>query len=119
MASEPLLPPCIRESHSAHDAEPALQRDAWREIAHWQCEFMPSPEVPQDADIRILRSDKCISGSTRSSAYEMRTHPKLAEPLEELVVVSLIHAGRLRLNGGPGESRFMGTGTLGLFGWPC
>jgi AraC-like DNA-binding protein len=115
MASDLLLPPCVHESHSSHDAEPALRRDAWREIAHWQCEFMPSPEVPLDADIHILRSDKCIFGGTRSSAYEMRTHPKLAEPLEELVVVSLIHAGELRLNAGPGESRHMDTGTLALF----
>ena len=115
MASEFLLPPCALESYSSQDAEPALQRDAWREIAHWQCEFMPSPDVPLDADIHILRSDKCIFGSTRSSAYDMRTHPKLAEPLDELVVVSLIHAGELRLNAGPGESRHMETGTLALF----
>lgn len=92
-----------------------MQRDAWREIAHWQCDFMPSPDVPLDADIHILRSDNCIFGSTRSSAYDMCTNPKLAEPLEELVVVSLIHAGELRLNAGPGESRHMEPGTLGLF----
>ena len=70
MTSEPLLPPCVLESHSSHDVEPALRRDAWREIAHWQCEFMPSSEVPLDADIHILRNDNCIFGSTRSSAYD-------------------------------------------------
>lgn len=115
MTSEPLLPPCVLESYSSDDAEPTLRRDAWREIAHRLCDFIPSSEVPLDADIHILRSDSCIFGSTRSSAYDMHTNSKLAEPLEDLFCVSLIHAGELRVNAGPGESRHMGTGTLGLF----
>lgn len=115
MASDPLPPPCGLESYSSHDVEPALRREAWREIAHWQCEFMPSPDVPLDADMHILRSSACIFGSTRSSAYDMCTNLKLSKPLEELVVVSLIQAGELRLNAAPGESRHMGAGTLGLF----
>lgn len=115
MVSIPVLPSCVLESYSSDDIEPALRGDAWREIAHRMCDFMPSSEVPLDADIHILRSDSCIFGSTRSSAYDMHTNSRLAEPLEELFCVSLIHAGELRVNTGSGESRHMGTGTLGLF----
>ena len=115
MALEPSPPLCTLKSYASQDLDPVVRREAWREIAHRQCEFMPPSDLPLDADIHILHSDHCIFGSTRSSAYDMRTNPKLAEPLEEVVAVSLIHAGELQLNGRPGEPRRMGTGSLGLF----
>jgi len=116
MPSAPALPPpCVLEHRHSGDVEPALRRDAWREVAHWQVEFLPSPDVPLDADMHMLRSSAAIFGSTRSSAYDMRTGFHRAEPLEELVVISLIQAGALHLNAAPGEPRHMGAGELGLF----
>ena len=108
-------PPCVLEHRHSGDVELALRRDAWRVVAHWQVEFLPSPDVPLDADMHMLRSSAAIFGSTRSSAYEMRTGFRRAEPLEELAVISFIQAGELRLNAAPGEPRHMGAGALGLF----
>ncbi len=114
MPSRP-LPPCVLEHHTSHDMEPALRRDAWREIAHWLVDYRPSPDVPLDADMLILRSRACIFGSTRSSAYEMRTGLIPQAPVEDMVVVSLIQAGELRLNAASGEDQRVAAGTLGLF----
>lgn len=113
MTSQP-LPPCLPTRHTSDAVEPPLRREAWRDIAHWLCDFMPSPDVPLDADMHFLRSDACIFGSTRSSAYEMTTG--ITTPAqEELVVVALIQAGRLDLNASPGDLRHMGAGGMGLF----
>ncbi|WP_080750665.1 AraC family transcriptional regulator [Comamonas testosteroni] len=106
---------CVIDHRHSDDVEPALRREAWREVAHWQVEFIPSPDVPLNADMHMLRSSSAIFGSTRSSAYDMRTGFHRAEPLEELVVISLIEAGDLRLNAAPGEPQHMETGSLGLF----
>lgn len=65
--------------------------------------------------MHILHSEAAIFGSTRSSAYEMRTGVVPSDQQEELVVISLIQAGALDINAAPGGSRHLGAGSIGLF----
>lgn len=108
-------PPCtIRRVHT-NDLDPVIRREAWREIAHWQCDFQPSPDVPLDANMHILHGEAAIFGSTRSSAYEMRTGVLPPDQREDLVVISLIQAGRVDINAAPGDSQHLERGSIGLF----
>lgn len=87
-------PPTLLARFCTGDVEPALRRDAWHEIAHRWVDFRPEPDVPLDAELTILASEACTLGTTRSSAYEMRTGSRRAQP-DDMVVLTLMQAGEL------------------------
>lgn len=87
-------PPALLARFSTHDVEPALRRQAWHEIAHRWVDFRPAPDVPLDAELTVLSSDVCTLGTTRSSAYEMRTGSRRAQR-DDVVVLTLMQSGEL------------------------
>lgn len=103
------LPPPLL-AHLRTDAwEPSVRRDAWKQIAHPWVGYEPDPGVPLQAEMDILRSSACATGTMRSSAYEMRTGPRWLQP-EDMVVISLIQSGEM-LTGAPERRR---PGAMGL-----
>jgi AraC-like DNA-binding protein len=120
MASLPSPAPCVLEHYASQDLEPALRRDAWREIAHRWVDFRPAPEVPLEAEMTILASDACIMGATRSSAYEMGTGPHWAHP-EDMVVLTLMQSGEMvpseHPRKGPGALSLCAPREVGRFRW--
>ncbi len=90
----PTLPACVLEHRSTADLEPALRHAAWQEIAHRWVDFRPAPEVPLEAELTTLSSGVCTLGATRSSAYEMRTGARRAQP-DDMVVLTLMQSGNL------------------------
>ncbi|HQD15333.1 MAG TPA: helix-turn-helix transcriptional regulator [Ottowia sp.] len=87
-------PPALLAHFSTRDVEPALRRDAWQELAHRWVDFRPAPDVPLDAELTVLSNDVCTLGATRSSAYEMHTGSRRAQP-DDMVVLTLMQAGEL------------------------
>ncbi|VCU71476.1 Transcriptional activator FeaR [Pigmentiphaga humi] len=109
-------PPCVPEHLSSHDVEPALRFDSWRERAHQWVELQPLPPGAElDAELLILRSQTCIFGTMRSSAYEMRAASRRLANAPDMVVVTLIQSGELLRDAAPGELQRVGPGTLGLY----
>ncbi|MEZ5606315.1 MAG: helix-turn-helix transcriptional regulator [Burkholderiaceae bacterium] len=104
-----LSPPPLLAHFSTHHWEPALRRDAWNDIAHRWVDFRPAPDVQLDAELSILSSAACTLGTTRSSAYEMRTGSQRAQP-DDMVVLTLMQAGELVPQAYPRK----GPGTLSL-----
>lgn len=115
--SEPSSPPpCTLEHWSSRDVDPAIRLDYWHDVAHNWVEVQPlSRGEDLDASWSLLRSDTCIFGSKRSSAYEMRTGSRHVPAGEDMVVLSLLEAGELRLNAAPGEHQRVRAGMLGLY----
>lgn len=91
------------------DWESSVRRDIWKEIAHPWVDYKPDPGVPLEAEMDILRSNACATGTMRSSAYEMLTGPRWQQP-EEMVVISLILSGEML----PGTSSRRVPGAMGL-----
>lgn len=88
----------------------------WREVAHNWVDVQPlSPSDELDAEWTLLRSRACLFGAKRSSAYEMRTGPQHVPPQEDMVVISLLQAGEMRLNAAPGENQRVMPGMLGMY----
>ena len=103
------LPPPLR-AHLRTDAwEPSVRRDAWKEIAHPWVGYEPMSGVPLEAEMDILRSSACVTGTMRSSAYDMRTGPRWQHP-EDMVVISLIQSSEML----PGTASLKGPGAMGL-----
>lgn len=109
-------PPCTLEHWSSSEVDPSIRFDYWHDVAHNWVEVQPlSPGTELEASWSLLRSEACIFGSKRSTAYEMRTGTKPPPPSEDMVVVSLLQAGQLRLDSAPGENQYVTPGMLGLY----
>lgn len=116
MKSHLLPPPCSLEHWSSSETDPSLRVDYWRDVAHNWVDARPLSESRAfDASWSLMRSEACIFGSKRSSAYEMRTDPKCVPPGEDMVVLSLLQAGSMKLNALPGENQQVKAGMLGLY----
>ena len=116
MTSSPLFLTHFRSD----DWEPAERRDAWCEVAHRWVDFRPATEVPLQAELSILASECCTFGTTRSSAYEMRTGAHRAQP-DDMVVLTLMQSGGLlpEMYGrkGPGALSLCAPREVGRFRW--
>lgn len=109
-------PPCSLDHWSSSETDPLLRVDYWRDVAHNWVDAKPlAPSREFDASWSLMRSEACIFGTKRSSAYEMRTDPKCVPPGEDMVVLSLLQAGSMRLNSAPGSNQQVKTGMLGLY----
>ncbi len=116
----PTLPACVLEHRSSADLEPALRHAAWQEIAHRWVDFRPAPEVPLEAELTTLSSGVCTLGATRSSAYEMRTGSRRAQP-DDMVVLTLMQSGDLLPQAyprkGPGALSLCAPREAGAYRW--
>ncbi|MBN9422094.1 MAG: AraC family transcriptional regulator [Candidatus Accumulibacter sp.] len=116
MTTSALSPPCTLEHWSSSETDPSLRIDYWRDVAHNWVDARPLSSPGEfDASWSLMRSSACIFGTKRSSAYEMRTDPKCVPPGEDMVVLSLLQAGNMRLNAGPGGNQHVKPGMLGLY----
>lgn len=115
-SAPPSSPPCVPEHWSSSEVDPAIRLEYWRDVAHNWVDVQPlSPGEELDASWTLLRGEHCLFGTKRSSAYEMRTDPKHVPPGEDMVVISLLQAGELRLNAAAGEHQHATMGMLGLY----
>lgn len=104
------------EHWSSRETDPAIRFDYWRDVAHNWVDVQPlSPDNELDASWSLLRGEDCFFGTKRSTAYEMRTSPKHVPPGEDMVVLSLLEAGEMRLNASPGEHQRVTAGMLGIY----
>ena len=114
MTSTP--PPCVLEHWSSSEVDPSIRLDYWRDVAHNWVDVQPlSPGDELEASWSLLRGENCFFGTKRSTAYEIRTSPRHVPPGEDMVVLSLLEAGEMRLNGAPGEHQHATAGMLGLY----
>jgi len=114
MTSTP--PPCVLEHWSSGEVDPSIRLDYWRDVAHNWVDVQPlSPGDALEASWSLLRGENCFFGTKRSTAYEMRTSPRHVPPGEDMVVLSLLEAGEMRLNAAPGEHQHATAGMLGLY----
>ena len=104
-----LLQPPFLAHFRTDEWECAQRREAWKEIAHRWVDYEPLSAVPLEAEMSILQDSACVTGSTRSSAYDMRTGPRWQHP-EDMVVLTLIQSGELLQAAHPR----MGAGAMGL-----
>ena len=102
------------------DLEPSVRREAWQHIAHRWVDFRPASEVPLEASLTILANDTCTLGTTRSSAYEMQTGSRRAQP-EDMVVLTLMQGGEMLPQGfsrkGRGALSLCAPRDAGAFRW--
>lgn len=111
-----LPPPCVLEQWSSSEVDPAIRLDYWRDVAHNWVDVQPlSPGDELDASWSLLRGENCFFGTKRSSAYEMRTASRHVPPGEDMVVISLLEVGEMRLNAAPGEHQHVTPGMLGMY----
>lgn len=109
-------PPCTVEHWSSSAHEPADRIAYWHDVAHnWVDAQLLTPGDDLDASWSLLRSETCIFGTKRSTAYEMRTHARHVPPQEDMVILSLLEAGAMQLNAAAGEHHSAGVGMLGLY----
>lgn len=107
---------CTLELLSSRDVEPALRYDTWRERAHrWVDLDPPAPDTPLDAELLTLRDHGCTFGTMSSSAYVARADPWRRAGSADMVVVSLIQAGQVRIHAAEGKSWCISVGSLGLY----
>ena len=107
---------CTLELLSSNDVEPALRYDAWRERAHrWVDLDPPTADAPLNAELLTLRDHGGSFGALTSSAYATRADPWRRAECADMVVVSLIQAGEVRIQARTGESRGISAGSLGLY----
>jgi len=111
---------CVLEHHDSGALDPTLRVQAWQEIAHPWVDFQPVPESPLRAQLTILTDGICTLGSTRSSAYVMRTGARRALR-EDMVVLTLMQTGSLRpqawASKGPGALNLCVAQEAGIFHW--
>ncbi len=109
-------PPCTVEHWSSSELEPAARLAYWHDVAHNWVDAQPlAPGDELDASWSLLRSEVCLFGTKRSTAYEMRTGSQHVPPNEDMVILSLLEAGEMQLNGTAGEQHRAGAGMLGLY----
>ena len=109
-------PPCTVEHLSSSELEPAARLAYWHDVAHNWVDAQPlAPGDELDASWSLLRSEVCLFGTKRSTAYEMRTGSQHVPPNEDMVILSLLEAGEMQLNGTAGEQHRAGAGMLGLY----
>lgn len=109
-------PPCVLEQWSSSEVEPSIRLAYWREVAHNWVDVQPlAPGKELDAEWTLLRSNTCLFGTKRSSAYEMRTGSHHVPQQEDMVVISLLQAGEMQLNSAPGENQHVTLGMLGMY----
>ena len=112
----PTPAPCVLEHWSSSEVDPAIRLDYWRDVAHNWVDVQPlSPGEELDASWSLLRGQASFFGTKRSTAYEMRTGPQHVPPAEDMVVLSLLQAGEMRLNAAPGEHQHATAGMLGMY----
>ncbi|MFT4195043.1 helix-turn-helix domain-containing protein [Ottowia sp.] len=112
----PPTPSCVPEHWSSREVDPSIRLDYWRDVAHNWVDVQPlSPGDALDASWSLLRGEDCFFGTKRSTAYEMRTSSRHVPPGEDMVVLSLLEAGEMRLNAAPGEHQHATAGMLGLY----
>ena len=112
----PTPAPCVLEHWSSSQVDPAIRLDYWRDVAHNWVDVQPlSPGEELDASWSLLRGQASFFGTKRSTAYEMRTGPQHVPPAEDMVVLSLLQAGEMRLNAAPGERQHATAGMLGMY----
>ena len=112
----PTPAPCVLEHWSSSEVDPAIRLDYWRDVAHNWVDVQPlSPGEELDASWSLLRGQASFFGTKRSTAYEMRTGPQHVPPAEDMVVLSLLQAGEMRLNAAPGEHQYATAGMLGMY----
>ena len=93
-------PPCTVEHWSSSELEPAARLAYWREVAHNWVDARPlAPGDDLDASWTLMRSERCLFGTKRSTAYEMRTGSQHVPPNEDMVILSLLEAGEMQLAG--------------------
>ena len=109
-------PPCVLEHWSSSEVDPGIRLDYWHDVAHNWVDVQPlSPGHELEASWSLLRAENCFFGTKRSTAYEMRTGPQHVPPGEDMVVISLLQSGQMRLNAAAGEHQRMTAGTLGIY----
>ena len=109
-------PPCTVEHWSSSELEPAARLAYWREVAHNWVDARPlAPGDDLDASWTLMRSERCLFGTKRSTAYEMRTGSQHVPPNEDMVILSLLEAGEMQLNAAAGEHHHARAGMLGLY----
>jgi len=109
-------PPCTVEHWSSSELEPAARLAYWHDVAHNWVDAQPlAPGDELDASWSLLRSEVCLFGTKRSTAYEMRTGSQHVPPNEDMVILSLLEAGEMQLNGTAGEQHRACAGMLGLY----
>ena len=108
--------PCVLEHWSSAEVDPAIRLDYWHDVAHNWVDVQPlSPGDQLEASWSLLRGESSFFGTKRSTAYEMHTHARHVPPGEDMVVLSLLEAGEMRLNAAPGEHQRVTAGMLGMY----
>lgn len=106
---------CALERPSTADIEPALRFEAWRERAHRYVEMEPlAPHAPFQADLLVLRAPDYSFGTMHSSAYGARALPQRYPDAANMMVLSLILSGNVRMTADTGERRRIERGSLGV-----
>ncbi|HNK52115.1 MAG TPA: AraC family transcriptional regulator [Ottowia sp.] len=109
-------PPCVLERWSSAEVDAAIRLDYWRDVAHNWVEVQPLSSGDRlNASWSLLRGESSFFGTKRSTAYEMRTHARHVPPGEDMVVLSLLEVGEMRLNAAPGEHQRVTAGMLGMY----
>ena len=114
--SPPPLSACTLEHWDSSELAPAERLAYWHDVAHNWVDVQPlSPGEQLQASWSLLRGEDCFFGTKQSSAYEMRTAARHVPPGEDMVVISLLQSGQMRLNAAPGEHQHASAGMLGLY----
>ncbi|MBN9404538.1 MAG: AraC family transcriptional regulator [Burkholderiales bacterium] len=112
----PPPPTCALEHWDSSALAPAERLAYWHDVAHNWVDVQPlSPGEQLQASWSLLRGADCFFGTKQSSAYEMRTAARHVPPGEDMVVISLLQSGQMRLNAAPGEHQHASAGMLGLY----
>lgn len=113
----PPAPKCTLERLSTRDVEPALRFEAWRTRAHQFVELQPLPPgTSLEAELLTLRAGNCTLGTMRSSAYAVRTQPSKLAHAPDMVVITLVQAGEVKVaTSDVNSTRRIGSGSLGLY----
>lgn len=108
--------PCVLEQWASSQVEPEGRLPYWHDVAHNWVDVQPlSNDGDFEASWSLLRGQDCFFGTKRSTAYEMRTNARHVPPGEDMVVLSLLEAGQVDLNAGPGQGHRAGVGELGVY----
>lgn len=111
------VPACTLQRLSTQDMEPDLRFEAWRTQGHQFVELEPLPSGQSlTAELLSLRGGDCTLGAMRSSAYSTRTQASRLAHLPDMVVITLMQAGEVRVTAMDGDPvRRIGPGSLGLY----